>query len=147
MTSATRVWTRCSSAAVLLLTLGTGPYATAAEIEEIVVTARATEESVRDIPVAITAVAEERLNQFGLESFEDLEALTPQVAIGRGTSGSGAVIAIRGIGSSSTSIGIEQSVAVDHRWRLHAAGTRHQRGAIRYESGRDIEGPAGVVFR
>ncbi len=86
--------------------------ATAAEIEEIVVTARATEESVRDIPVAITAVAEERLNQFGLESFEDLEAITPQVSIGRATSGSGAVIAIRGIGSSPTSIGIEQSVAV-----------------------------------
>jgi outer membrane receptor protein involved in Fe transport len=84
----------------------------AAEIEEIVVTARATEESVREIPVAITAVGEERLNQFGLESFEDLEAITPQLSVGRATSGNGAVIAIRGIGSSPSSIGIEQSVAV-----------------------------------
>ncbi len=84
----------------------------AAEIEEIVVTARATEESVREIPVAITAISEERLNQFGLESLEDLEAMTPQLSIGRATSGNGASIALRGIGSSPTSIGIEQSVAV-----------------------------------
>ena len=64
------------------------------EIEEIVVTARAVEESVRDIPVAITAVSEERLDQFALEGFMDLEAITPQLSIGRATSGSGASIAI-----------------------------------------------------
>ena len=102
-------------ATIALMSLGIALAALpahSAQIEEIIVTARATEESVREVPVAITAVGEERLNQFGLESFEDLEAITPQLSIGRGTSGSGAVIALRGIGSSSTSIGIEQSVAV-----------------------------------
>ena len=68
-----------------------GPWAQAAEIEEIVVTARAVEESIRDIPVAITAVNEERMNQFAIESLMDLEALTPQLSIGRSTSGSGKV--------------------------------------------------------
>jgi outer membrane receptor protein involved in Fe transport len=67
---------------------------------------------VREIPVAITAVAEERMNQFAIESLMDLEALTPQLSIGRATSGSGTSISIRGIFSPSTSIGIEQSVAV-----------------------------------
>ena len=84
----------------------------AAEIEEIVVTARAIEESVRDIPVAITAIGEERMNLYGIESFEDLEALTPQLSIGRSSSGNGASISIRGIGAATSSIGIEQSVAV-----------------------------------
>jgi len=86
--------------------------AKAAEIEEIVVTARAIEESVRDIPVAITAIGEERMNLYGIESFEDLEALTPQLSIGRSSSGNGASISIRGIGAATSSIGIEQSVAV-----------------------------------
>jgi iron complex outermembrane receptor protein len=90
----------------------TSQPALSAVIEEIIVTARATEETVRDIPVAITAVSEERLDQYGLESFMDLEAITPQLVIGRASSGSGATIAIRGIGSSASSIGIEQSVAV-----------------------------------
>jgi outer membrane receptor protein involved in Fe transport len=82
------------------------------QIEEIVVTARAGEESIRDVPVAITAVGEERMNQYSIESMMDLEALTPQLSIGRATSGSGTAIAIRGIFSTPSSIGIEQSVAV-----------------------------------
>ncbi len=101
-----------SSTFLAAIGLTSGLPAMSAEIEEIIVTARAVEESVRDIPVAITAVSEERLNQFGLESLEDVEAMQPQLSIGRATSGSGAVIAIRGIGSSPSSIGIEQSVAV-----------------------------------
>lgn len=100
---------------LLYLTLGvaaTSPLAISAEIEEIVVTARALEESIRDIPVAITTIGEKRMNQFAIESMMDLEALTPQLTIGRGTSGSGTSINIRGIYSTWTSIGIEQSVAV-----------------------------------
>jgi iron complex outermembrane receptor protein len=97
-----------------IVTLGVLVAANAAAeiMEEIVVTARATEETIREIPVAITAVGEERLDQFGIESFMDLEAITPQLTIGRASSGNGASIAIRGIGSSTSSIGIEQSVAV-----------------------------------
>jgi outer membrane receptor protein involved in Fe transport len=64
---------------VLTIFLGVN-LAKAAEIEEIVVTARAIEESVRDIPVAITAISEERMNLYGIESFEDLEALAPAAA-------------------------------------------------------------------
>ena len=61
----------------LFIGISTSLSATAAEIEEIVVTARSVEESVRDIPVAITAIGGERLEQFGLNSMTDLEALTP----------------------------------------------------------------------
>lgn len=88
------------------------PAALSAEIEEIIVTARGGEETVREIPVAITAISQERLDQFSMESFEDLEAMTPQLSIGRSSSGNGASIAIRGIGAATSSIGIEQSVAV-----------------------------------
>jgi len=91
---------------------GPGFAAQAGHMEEIVVTARSVEESVRDIPVAITAVGEERLNAFALESMTDLEALTPQLSIQRAGNGNGATINIRGIGSPTTSIGIEQSVAL-----------------------------------
>ncbi len=82
------------------------------QLEEIIVTARATEESVRNIPVAITAIGQERMDTFGLKGFLDLEAITPQLSIGRGGSGSGVAIGIRGIASATTSIGIESSVSV-----------------------------------
>ena len=38
-----------------------GSIASAAEIEEIIVSARATEQSVRDIPVSVTAFSEETM--------------------------------------------------------------------------------------
>lgn len=100
------------STALITALVTTSPGAFATEIEEIVVQARSGEESIRDIPVALTAVGEERMNQFGIEGMMDLEAITPQLSIGRATSGSGTSIAIRGIASPFTSIGIEQSVAV-----------------------------------
>ncbi len=80
-------------------------------LEEIVVTARGVEESVRDIPVAITVLSEERLNNLSLTTFEDLAATTPGLDLVRSVSGSGAVINMRGIASNGNSIGIAQSVS------------------------------------
>ena len=81
-------------------------------IEEIVVTARATDESIRDIPVSITAYDEEALETFGIKDLQDLAASSASLEIGQINSGSGFQIAVRGISSSPGSIGIEQSVAL-----------------------------------
>ncbi len=99
-----------STAAPAALLLGAVPAH--AQIDQVVVQARGEEQSVRDIPVAITAVGQEQMEKFNLTSLQDVAANTPQLSIVRGTSGAGASLSIRGIGSSSTSIGIEQSVAV-----------------------------------
>ena len=82
------------------------------DIEEIVVTARAGEASIRDIPVAITAYSEEEMENLNINSLDDLAATSASLEINRINSGSGVQIAIRGIASSPGSIGIEQSVAV-----------------------------------
>ena len=76
-------------------------------IEEIVVTARATDESIRDIPVSITAYDEEALETFGIKDLQDLAASSASLEIGQINSGSGFQIAVRGISSSPGSIGIE----------------------------------------
>ena len=81
-------------------------------IEEIVVTARATEEAVRDIPVAISAYSEEDMENFNITSIDDIAATSASLEINRINSGSGAQVAIRGIASSPGSLGIEQSVAI-----------------------------------
>jgi outer membrane receptor protein involved in Fe transport len=87
-------------------------YANASEIEEVVVSARATEQSVRDIPVSVTAFGEETMENMALRDLEDLAAYTSSVDINRTSSGSGAQVSIRGISSSPGSLGIEQSVAI-----------------------------------
>ncbi len=118
----------------------------AATIEEIVVTARAEEESVRDIPVALTAVGEERMEQFGLESMMDLEAITPQLSIGRATSGSGTSISIRGIASTPTSIGIEQSVAVIIDGVYYPQGRTINEGLFDTSTVSIMKGPQALYF-
>ena len=77
--SMSRVLRLASTTFLAAIGLATSLPAMSAQIEEIIVTARATEESVRDIPVAITAIGEERMETFGLEGFLDLEAITPQL--------------------------------------------------------------------
>ena len=81
-------------------------------IEEIVVTARARDESVRDIPVAITAISEEEMDTYGFQTLDDIANSSASLEINRLSSGSGVQIAIRGIASSPGSLGIEQSTAV-----------------------------------
>ena len=81
-------------------------------LADIVVTARKRSESVQDVPVAVTAIAGEMVEKLDLTSIEKIAARTPNLNVGRASNGSGAQLTLRGIGSSSTSIGIEQSVAV-----------------------------------
>ncbi len=81
-------------------------------LEEIVVTARKREESLQDAPVTVSVYSKDYIDKFDLTSLERIAETTPQFYVGRASNGSGAQISMRGIGSSSTSIGVEQSVAV-----------------------------------
>src|ERR1700680_4766298 len=82
------------------------------QVAEVVVTARKREENVQNIPVAVTALSGKDIQKFNISSVEDVAQQTPQLIIARGSSGSGADVSLRGIGSSSENIGIEQSVSV-----------------------------------
>ena len=81
-------------------------------IGEIVVTARKRAESAQDIPVALTVITAEEIQNRDLTNLEDVAAATPNFVIGRNATGSGAQLSLRGVGSNSLSIGTEQSIAV-----------------------------------
>lgn len=81
-------------------------------IQDIVVTARKRAETAQTTPLAITALSAEHLDQYAINSLEQVAATTPQLQISRAVSGSGANISLRGIGSSFSSVGIEQSAAI-----------------------------------
>ena len=136
------------SIALAALAIGTLPVAQAAEqdIEELIVTARGVEESVRNIPVAVSVIGEEQLENFDLASFEDVASSTPNLDIIRAGSGSGASISIRGIGSSSTSIGIEQSVAVVLDGVYYPQGRVINEGLFDVRQVAVLKGPQALFF-
>ncbi len=120
--------------------------ATRGGLSEIVVTARKRAESVQDVPVAVTAISEEAIATRDITSVEKIAAIAPQFNVGRASNGSGAQLTLRGIGSSSTSIGIEQSVAVVVDGAYYGQGRIIQEGFFDLERVEVLKGPQALFF-
>jgi len=73
--------------------------AAAPGVEEIIVTSRFREESIQDVPLAVSAFNEEAIKALSPSTLQDFDGLTPNVFIGMNAAGPGAsAIYIRGIG-------------------------------------------------
>lgn len=115
-------------------------------LEEIIVTARKREESVQTVPVAVTAISERVIQQRDITSIEKIAGATPNLSVGRASNGSGAQLTMRGIGSSSTSIGIEQSVAVVVDGAYYGQGRVIQEGFFDLKRVEVLKGPQALFF-
>lgn len=71
-----------------------------AQIEEILVTATKREESMQDVPVAVSALTEESLDQLGVTNFEDYLLQLPNVTAGGSGPGQNTIY-IRGVASTT----------------------------------------------
>lgn len=115
-------------------------------LTDIVVTARRREESLQDVPVSVTALTAEQIQKYDMTSLEKISTQTPQFTIGRASNGSGAQLTLRGIGSSSTSIGIEQSVAVVLDGVYYGQGRVINEGFLDLAGVEMLKGPQALFF-
>jgi len=83
-----------------------------AALDAIVVTARRREESVIDVPVAVSAISAAALDNAHVSDVTQIAQMTPQLLIAAASGGGGGTISIRGVGSSYLDPGIEQSVGI-----------------------------------
>ncbi len=114
----------CSSASILAMSATaaaqvaeTDPAAPAAArtpttLDTISVTARKRTESIQDVPVAITSISPEQLDNNLATDLAKVGEVAPQVIIGRATNGTGGFLTVRGISSATADAGLDQSVAV-----------------------------------
>ena len=115
-------------------------------LEDIVVTARKRVESAQNIPVAVTAFSSEQLERKSLTNLESIAAVTPEMVIARGSTGSGAQLSLRGLGSNFTSIGIEQSVAVIVDGAYYGRGRVINEGFFDLGNVEVLKGPQALFF-
>ncbi|HUD31026.1 MAG TPA: TonB-dependent receptor plug domain-containing protein, partial [Novosphingobium sp.] len=115
-------------------------------LNDIIVTARKRQETVQDVPVAVTAISAEQIANRDVTSVEKITAIAPQFSVGRASNGSGAQLTLRGIGSSSTSIGIEQSVAVVVDGAYYGQGRVIQEGFFDLARVEVLKGPQALFF-
>jgi iron complex outermembrane receptor protein len=91
--------------------------------EEIVVTATGRTAAIQDVPIAVTALSGETLEDAGVENLLDLEQMAPSLRIGAGQSTSAGTIArIRGLGTGGDNPGFESAVGffIDGVYRARA---------------------------
>ncbi len=82
-----------------------------AQIEEIVVTATKREENVQDVPVAVSVLSTETIDNSYAVGLEGLQSLIPSVSYRKGNTTRNSTVVVRGIGTISFSTAAEPSVA------------------------------------
>ncbi|MBI1179929.1 MAG: TonB-dependent receptor plug domain-containing protein [Alphaproteobacteria bacterium] len=118
-----------------------------AQLETITVSARKRgEENVRNIPVAVDTISPEKVAHFSITNLQEVADISPSLKIARTESGSGASISIRGYGSPSTSIGIEQSVAVVVDGVYYGQGRVINEGMFDTRQVAVLKGPQALFF-
>ncbi len=113
-------------------------------LEEVVVTAQKRQESVQEIPLAVTSMSGDDLAQTGIDNILDLQSMAPslQISIAAGIPR----VYIRGIGLTSFAMGGEPSVA------FHVDGAVISRPSAQISSFFDVErievlrGPQGSLY-
>jgi iron complex outermembrane recepter protein len=89
-----------------------GPAAGGRTIETIIVTAQKREQSLQDVPIVVTAVSGQLLQDTGVKDIKDLTVLAPGLTVTSTSSEASTTARIRGIGTVGDNPGLESSVGV-----------------------------------
>lgn len=114
---------------------------------EIIVTATRRNETVQDVPVAITAISPQLLENAGVDNVRDLEQLAPSLQSSTGqSSATGTTIYIRGITTGGDNPGFEPAVGVfiDGVFRARAGVAISELPEL--ERVEILRGPQGTLF-
>ena len=104
-----RAWLIYPIIGSLLITAGLPAIA---EIEEVIVTAGKREQTLQEVPVAVSVVDETTIDRLHIEDMFDLQGVVPSLDARQYQSSHDATFYIRGYGNGSSNPGIEPSVAM-----------------------------------
>ncbi|PTQ10006.1 TonB-dependent receptor [Sphingomonas oleivorans] len=114
--------------------------------QEIVVTARFREESLADVPIAITALDGDALAEKNINTLQDISAIVPTVDFRAGSSNKDRSVFVRGIGTITTSPGVEPSVATVIDGVVLARPGQSTLDLLDIERVEVLRGPQGTLF-
>jgi len=118
-----------------------------AELEEIIVTAQKREQSLQDVPVAVTAFTSAELADRTISNLFSIADATPNLQIGTsGTGAQNAIVFIRGIGQTSNRVNLDQGVGtyVDGIYRTNVWGGLFD--LLDVERIEVLRGPQGTLY-
>ncbi|QIL89189.1 TonB-dependent receptor plug domain-containing protein [Microbulbifer sp. SH-1] len=140
-----RFFTLSTLSAAIAVTTALSGAASAAEIEEVVVTAQKRAENLQDVPIAISAFTGDNMKAMGVKNLTDLGKFTPGVEMNNDTPLQ-PTYSIRGIETGDFTVGSDPAVAVyvDGVYTGRGAGAEIPLADI--ERVEVLKGPQGTLF-
>ncbi len=140
-----------AGAAAGCLILPSVAYAQAAadennDADTIYVLARKQAETLQDVPVTVTAVTSETLENYGVNQVQDVASRVPTLNVQVGGSGSGGSISLRGVGSSAISASFDSAVAFDMDGVVMSSMRLVQAGFFDVKQIDVLKGPQSLFF-
>ncbi|MGV9007733.1 MAG: TonB-dependent receptor [Brevundimonas sp.] len=90
----------------------TAPQAAPTTVDDIIVTAQKREQNLQDVPIVVTTLSQETLENAGVHDIKDLQILTPGMTVTSTSSEASTTVRIRGVGTVGDNPGLESSVGV-----------------------------------
>lgn len=116
-------------------------------LEEVVVTARRREESIQDVPIAVTAMSDEFLRTQSIGQIEDLGTKVPSLRIsGAGASVNEPLISLRGQRPAEPAFNQDQAVAMYFNDIVLAPTQGSNLGMYDLQNLQVLKGPQGTLF-
>ncbi|HYD27515.1 TonB-dependent receptor [Brevundimonas sp.] len=84
----------------------------ATTVDDIIVTAQKREQNLQDVPIVVTTLSQETLQDAGVRDIKDLQILTPGLTVTSTSSEASTTARIRGVGTVGDNPGLESSVGV-----------------------------------
>lgn len=136
-----------TTSATGLLTAPSQAQAQESLIEEVVVTARKRQESLQDVPVAVTALTPNQLERGSIQRTTDIDKMVPNVELHQTYIGSESLSAsIRGIGFDDIEKSLEPTVGVAVDGVFMASNSGAVFDMFDVESVEVLRGPQGTLF-
>ena len=138
--------TRLAIAIAAVAAVTAGPSVAQPVLEEVIVTAQKREQSLQDVPVAVTAFTGERLEESGVRDFFEVSNIDPALIVGKSQTSTTSTFSIRGVFTSSQNFGLESSVGlyVDGVYRARQSAMINN--LVDVQSVEVLRGPQGTLF-
>jgi len=135
----------CAIAAVSMMQVSNLTYAdSVAGLEEIIVTAQKREQSLQDVPISVTAVSSDRMENAQVTDSYDLNLVVPNLNMMQAL---GYVKAfVRGVGASANGPGIESPIATYVDGVYYASAPGSLMSFLDVERVEVLKGPQGTLF-
>ncbi|MFN3989690.1 MAG: TonB-dependent receptor [Erythrobacter sp.] len=145
-TTRTALHALAASVSAVALAQAAPAFAQSDGLDEIIVTSQKVKENVQDVPIAISVVSAERLEQAGVFSLENIAAVVPSVTFRKGTTSANSAIVMRGVGTITFSIAAEPSVSTVVDGVVLSRSGQAFMDLVDIERLEVLRGPQGTLF-